>query len=169
MKVHPDRLAVMSERARMLREEEEAAKKAEAERAAAGLVAAGGEDEEDADAANAGEEDEQQQQAEDKQLVPRAAAGKKSSSSSSLQLGGKKMGALMERWSAARAEADADEWKDAKEAAGPSIAQLEQRKRQRVSEWRAGLTPGDLETNNNFAPLGRDDWQERVKRARQEH
>ena len=66
-----------------------------------------------------------------------------------------------------------EEWVDAKDAAGPSIAVLEQRKRRRIADWRAALTADETAGNVNFTPLGRDDWRERVtstsaKRARTE-
>ena len=82
------------------------------------------------------------------------------------------MGALVQKWAEARAEAQMEECGEAKDAAGPSIAMLEQRKRQRIAEWREGLSADKAEGSANFTPLGRDDWRERVassaKRARTE-
>lgn len=77
-------------------------------------------------------------------------------------------GALVERWNAARAQAEYDEQLDA-EQAEPSLALLEQRKRQRLVEWRERMELEEETTkNNNFVPLGGVDWRERVRQRREE-
>ena len=43
---------------------------------------------------------------------------------------------MVERWNAARAEADEEECLDARQATEPSVELLEERKRKRVAEWR---------------------------------
>ena len=50
--------------------------------------------------------------------------------------------------------------------APPSLAVFEQRKRQRLSEWKGSLTEEDTVRNTNFAPIG-GNWHDRVARARQ--
>ena len=76
-------------------------------------------------------------------------------------------GAMMERWSAARAEAELEEMIDAQRAADPSLELLEERKRKRIAEWRDGVTHEEAERNNNFVAVG-GDWRERVaRRAKQ--
>jgi hypothetical protein len=75
-------------------------------------------------------------------------------------------GAMMQRWNAARAEADAEEQLDAAQAAQPSLEELEERKRKRVAEWRDGLSREEVERNVNLTPLA-GDWRERAKRGKQ--
>ena len=65
-----------------------------------------------------------------------------------------------------RAEVAIEEKLDAAADAPPSLAVLEQRKRQRLSEWKGSLTEEDTVRNTNFAPIG-GDWRDRVARARQ--
>ena len=73
-------------------------------------------------------------------------------------------GALMDKWNAARAEADLQARIDAEQAAEPSLELLEERKRKRIAEWREGVDASD--GNNNFVALGGADWRERVAKAK---
>jgi len=73
----------------------------------------------------------------------------------------------MQKWAAARAEADAEDWLDAQAEEPESLAVLEQRKRKRLTEWKDAVSAEDAERNVNFAPLSTD-WRERVARARKE-
>ena len=69
---------------------------------------------------------------------------------------------MVERWHAARAEADAEARREAREAAAPSLELLEERKRRRIAEWRETVAE---DGNTNFVPAG--DWRARVARAKQ--
>ena len=68
---------------------------------------------------------------------------------------------MVDRWNAARAEAEAEERLDAQQTAEPSLELLEERKRKRVAEWREHASE---EGNTNFVSL-QGDWRERVARA----
>ena len=70
----------------------------------------------------------------------------------------------MQKWKTARADLAEEEALDAdEEEALPPAELLEERKRKRVAEWRAGVAPADAKGNANFVPV--DDWHERIARA----
>ena len=69
---------------------------------------------------------------------------------------------MVERWNAARAEAEEEARLDAQESADPSVELLEERKRKRVAEWREQV---DEEGNNNFIAL-KGDWRARIARRK---
>lgn len=71
----------------------------------------------------------------------------------------------MSRWNAARAEAEDEERLDSEERADPSLERIEQRKRQRLAEWKDRVTEEEATHNNNFAPVV-GDWRARVAQAR---
>jgi len=76
-------------------------------------------------------------------------------------------GALVQKWAAARAEADAEEILDAEAEQPESLAVLEQRKRKRLAEWKDGLSAEEAARNTNFVEVA-GDWRERVARARKD-
>jgi hypothetical protein len=101
----------------------------------------------------------------------KAGGGKSRAARTSSKGVGKRMEGLVERWNAARAEAEEEERLDAQLEAEPTLLILEQRKRKRLAEWVERMPAEEAESNVNFAPLGggggaMGDWRDRVAAAR---
>mmetsp|Transcript_39222 Transcript_39222/g.103380 ORF Transcript_39222/g.103380 Transcript_39222/m.103380 type:complete len:106 (+) Transcript_39222:399-716(+) len=77
-----------------------------------------------------------------------------------------RQGALVNKWNAARAEAQLEDQLHAAAEAPPSLGEIERAKRQRLAAWKQALPAEEAERNTNFAPVA-GDWRARVARVRE--
>ena len=172
--MHPERVAALAARAALLAEEQALGGPAEGEAIEGEEEVA---DEEDMEEMAMGKQETAGQHEVGKSKDAAAEGGGKAGSGKSRAARlsskgvGKRMEGLVERWNAARAEADEEERLDAQLEAEPSLAILEQRKRKRLAEWVERMPAEEAGCNVNFAPLGGGacgvgDWRDRVAAAR---